>query len=82
MRSLFLNWRALDQLVGLVLGGHGLARTHHNGALTEQERVAHAKMVSHEFLSADRNMQRTTFEGGIRVTVDFAAETYEITPEG
>ena len=43
-----------------------------------QERVAHAKMCSHEFLSEDKNVQRTTFEGGVTVTVDFAAETNQI----
>ena len=36
------------------------------------------QMVSHEFVSEDRTVQRTTFGDGTQVTVDFANRTYDI----
>jgi len=36
------------------------------------------KMVSHEFVSEDRSVQRSAFSDGTVVTVDFANKTYEI----
>ena len=43
-----------------------------------QSHVAMEKMVSHEFVSEDRNVQRSAFSDGTVVTVDFAENTYEI----
>ena len=43
-----------------------------------QSHVAMEQMVSHEFVSEDRTMQRTTFGDGTQVTVDFANRTYDI----
>ena len=43
-----------------------------------QSHVAMEQMVSHEFVSADRTVQRTTFSDGTQVTVDFAGRTYDI----
>lgn len=43
-----------------------------------QEHVAMEKMVSHEFLSQDRALQRTAFSDGTQVTVNFKENTYEI----
>lgn len=42
------------------------------------EKVALSPMVRHEFLGNNRNLQRTTFENGVTVTVDFANNTYSI----
>ena len=36
------------------------------------------KMVSHEFLSEDRKIQRTIFGDGTVVTVNFGENTYDI----
>ena len=43
-----------------------------------QSHVAMEQMVSHEFVSEDRTVQRTTFGDGTQVTVDFANRTYDI----
>ncbi len=43
-----------------------------------QSHVAMEKMVSHEFVSEDRSVQRSAFSDGTVVTVDFANKTYEI----
>ncbi len=42
------------------------------------EKVAMHKMVSHEFLNEKRTRQKTTFENGVSVTVDFENNTYNI----
>lgn len=42
------------------------------------EKVIFAEMTNHEFLSDDYKVQRTTFSNGIKVTVDYNAETYKI----
>lgn len=41
-------------------------------------KVAYCELVSHEILSEDGNVRRSTFSDGSVVTVDFASETYEI----
>lgn len=46
-----------------------------------QEKVAKCEMVKHELLSADGRRQRSHFCDGTVVTVDFDANTYEITQE-
>ncbi len=43
------------------------------------ESVALSAMTSHEFLSTDRAMQRTTFDSGHRVVVNFSDEPREYT---
>ena len=43
-----------------------------------QHHVAMEKMVSHEFLSEDRKIQRTIFGDGTVVTVNFGENTYDI----
>ncbi len=43
-----------------------------------QDHVAMEQMVEHRFLDLDRLRQQTLFSDGTRVTVDFAANTYEI----
>ena len=40
--------------------------------------VAKAKMTDHRFLNAERTRQQADFSDGTRVTVDFAANTFEI----
>ena len=42
------------------------------------ERVGMLQMTKHEFLTADRRVQRTTFADGTTVTVYFENETYNI----
>jgi len=41
------------------------------------EAVGYARMLDHEFLDADRDVQRTTFSNGVVVTVNFGSEPYE-----
>lgn len=43
-------------------------------------RLGLQEMVNHEFLDAERRLQRTTFADGTQVTADFARKTVEITP--
>ncbi|MBN2375579.1 MAG: family 16 glycosylhydrolase [Sedimentisphaerales bacterium] len=43
-------------------------------------RVGMLEMTGHEFLDGGWRRQRTTFADGTTVTVDFDADTYEITP--
>ncbi|MDR2657380.1 MAG: DUF5696 domain-containing protein [Oscillospiraceae bacterium] len=43
-----------------------------------QTLVAHQEMISHEFVSKDRQVQRTAFADGTGVEVDFAKESYEV----
>ena len=38
------------------------------------ERLTHAAMLRHEYLSRDGRIQRTTFEGGTKITVNFDTE--------
>lgn len=45
-----------------------------------QKRLAHLEMLSHRFLSEDKQKQETVFADGTRVTVDFASESFDITP--
>ncbi len=40
--------------------------------------VACAEMTDHRFLTADRNVQRTTFANGITITVNFGDKTYRL----
>jgi hypothetical protein len=40
------------------------------------EVVAGTEMLSHEFLTADRAVQRTRFSGGTTVVVNFGSEPY------
>ena len=42
------------------------------------EKLAFAAMVKHEFVSADRRIQRTTFSDGTKITVNFDTEEIEI----
>lgn len=45
-------------------------------------RLAHMEMIHHEFVTADRRIQRTTFTDGqktVTVTVNFDTEAYKIT---
>ena len=41
-------------------------------------RVACERMVSHEFLTSDRQVQRSSFESGASVTVNFSSESVEL----
>jgi hypothetical protein len=80
----------LGFLHGLLNGGMGYIDMElTGGALAEnierckllsdlQTRVAYSEMVSHEFLTADRSVQRTVFADGTAVTVDFARECYTL----
>jgi Family of unknown function (DUF5696) len=45
------------------------------------KRVALLEMTGHEFLNADRSVERTTFGDGTKVTVDWKASTVQIEPE-
>jgi hypothetical protein len=45
-----------------------------------QQRLAQVEMTGHEFLDEDRRKERTTFADGTTVTVDWDAETAEISP--
>ena len=45
-----------------------------------QQRLAHAQMTSHRFLSEDRRVQQTCYSDGTVVTVDFNKESYDIQP--
>jgi hypothetical protein len=40
--------------------------------------VGYDRMVSHEFLTADRRVQRTRFSGGATVTANFGPEPYDL----
>ena len=42
------------------------------------EKVAKCEMVYHEIVDGDYEIQRTVFEDGTTVTVDFQRQTYEI----
>lgn len=42
------------------------------------EKVARCEMLRCELLKEDGSLQRTVFEDGTQITVDFAAQTYEI----
>lgn len=42
------------------------------------EKVACKEMINHEFLADDYSIQRTTFEGGVTVTVNYNDGTYQI----
>ena len=42
------------------------------------KRVALSEMVRHEFISENGRVQRTTFANGVRITVDFDANTYSV----
>lgn len=42
------------------------------------ERLAYTAMVRHEYLSADGRIQRTTFEDGTKITVNFDTEEVDI----
>lgn len=53
-----------------------LARAKEAAALAQ--RCAFAEMENHEFLDGNWRKQRSTFSDGTRVSVDFAAKTYEI----
>ena len=43
------------------------------------EKLTHARMVRHEYLSADGRLQRTTFSDGTKITVNF--DTEDVTVE-
>lgn len=43
-----------------------------------QEKVAFAEMVRHEFVDGNRNKERTVFDNGLSITVDFESESYVI----
>jgi len=43
--------------------------------------VGYAEMTDHRFLTADRNVQRTTFANGITITVNFGDKAYRL-PDG
>jgi hypothetical protein len=47
-----------------------------------QEAVGYEEMVSHEFLTADRSVQRTRFANGTTVTVNFGPEPAKIESAG
>lgn len=42
------------------------------------EKVMYSEMLSHEFLDDTGKRQRTVFDGGVTVTVDFEANTYTV----
>jgi hypothetical protein len=42
------------------------------------EKIAHAEMLTHEFLNPERTVQRVVYSNGVRVTVDFENEKYEV----
>ena len=42
------------------------------------EKVAFSEMVRHEFLNSGRTIERTTFDNGITVTVNFDEQSYQI----
>jgi hypothetical protein len=44
------------------------------------KRLAHERMVKHEFLSEDNSLQRTTFSDGTVITVNIRSGEYEIRP--
>ncbi len=46
-----------------------------------QEKIVFSEMVSHEFLSDDFMVQRTKFDNGVTVTVNFNDNTYKIEEE-
>jgi hypothetical protein len=41
-------------------------------------KVGYAEMIDHQFLTPDRSVQQTTFANGIRVTVNFGENTYQL----
>jgi hypothetical protein len=45
------------------------------------ERLALTEMTKHEFLDKNYRKERTTFADGTTVTVDWDANTFEISPE-
>ena len=45
------------------------------------KRTATSEMVNHQFLTADRKKERTTFADGTTVTVDWGANTVDIEPK-
>lgn len=45
-----------------------------------QKRLAHEEMTAHRFVSDDRRIQETEFSDGTIVRVNFADESYSITP--
>lgn len=55
---------------------HRFLRTYHDTCQLH-EKVAFAQMLSHEFLSDDRAMQRTRFDNEFEVVVNFADEPRE-----
>ncbi len=78
-----VNGRFLDALLN---GGPGYMNIQADEAELEQheilnalgEKVLFKEMLNHEFLSDDYSVQRTTFAGGIRVTVNYNDNTYLI----
>ena len=42
------------------------------------EKVAFAEMTNHEFLSDDETVQRTTFSNGVKITVNYADNTFTV----
>lgn len=51
-----------------------LLQTYYTTCRLHEEKSAFSKLVKHEFISADRLMQRTTFDSGLVVTVNFSDE--------
>ena len=43
-----------------------------------QEKVAFSEMVRHEFVDGNLNKERTVFDNGLSITVDFQTNTYLI----
>jgi hypothetical protein len=81
---------APDDLHGFLNGGLPQVRAHEPGKEELEQirrmcalhrRVAMLEMMKHEFLSADRKRERTTFADGTTVTVDWESKAVEIRPE-
>ena len=44
----------------------------------KRQKVAFAEMVRHEFVDGNLNKERTVFDNGLSITVDFESESYVI----
>ena len=52
-------------------------QSYENTVVKTLSRIAGEEMLSHEFLTKDKNVQRTTFANGIQITVNFGSEPFE-----
>ncbi|MBD3176021.1 MAG: hypothetical protein GF320_12650, partial [Armatimonadia bacterium] len=70
--------------LGLVFQGQGRARflQAYNAICPLHEVIGWEEMVSHEYLSEDRMVQRTRFSGGTEVTANFGPDPVTVTSGG